>query len=228
MSRDSPQDLASLWGSAHVAQHTTLTIATPQPPAAAIASHDVYCANSPPSFAVSSAIRCAGSSMHVGALSQIHQHILECTLSDGPPLRSSFCRLEQTLAASSREAFVSNATAPSKSQEEVSRALRDGVGLRVEDEYRCSESGYSIDMLVQGTSPAASSAETSGGMQRWAVEFDGPSHFLARGSPNGATLLKRRHLQQLGYTLVVVPYWEWDRVQGREASEVQYLRGKLN
>ena len=51
MSRDSPQDLASLWGSAHVAQHTTLTIATPQPPAAAMPSHEVYCANSPPSFA---------------------------------------------------------------------------------------------------------------------------------------------------------------------------------
>jgi len=83
-------------------------------------------------------------------------------------------------------------------------------------------------MLVTGTSPSATSAEISGAVQRWVVEFDGPSHFLARGSPNGATLLKRRHLQQLGYTLVVVPYWEWNRVQGREASEVQYLRGKLN
>jgi len=171
---------------------------------------------------------CAGSSMDVVVLSQIHQHILECRLSNVPPLRSSFRRLEQTLAASSLEAFVSNATAPSKSQEEVSRALRDGVGLRVEDEYRCSESGYSIDMLVQGTSPAASSAETSGGVQRWAVEFDGPSHFLACGSPTGATLLKRRHLQQLGYTLVVVPYWEWDRVRGCVESELQYLRDKLD
>ena len=46
MSRDWP-DLGART-SAHVAQHTTLTIATPQPPAAAMASHDVYCANSPP------------------------------------------------------------------------------------------------------------------------------------------------------------------------------------
>jgi hypothetical protein len=45
MSRDWP-DLGART-SAHVAQHTTLTIATPQPPAAAMASHDVYCANSP-------------------------------------------------------------------------------------------------------------------------------------------------------------------------------------
>ena len=55
MSRDWP-DLGART-SAHVAQHTTLTIATPQPPAAAMSSHDVYCANSPPIFAVSSAIR---------------------------------------------------------------------------------------------------------------------------------------------------------------------------
>ena len=56
----------------------------------------------------------------------------------------------------------------------------------------------------------------------------GPSHFLACGSPTGATLLKHRHLRQLGYALVVVPYWEWGQVSGDEAAEVDYLRGKLD
>ena len=62
---------------------------------------------------------------------------------------------------------------------------------------------------------------------RW-LDLTGPSHFLACGSPSGATLLKHRHLRQLGYALVVVPYWEWDQVRGDEAAEVEYLRGKLD
>ena len=40
--------------------------------------------------------------------------------------------------------------------------------------------------------------------------------------------MKRWHLQQLGYTLVVVPYWEWSRVMGCADSELQYLRDKLD
>ena len=60
----------------------------------------------------------------------------------------------------------------------------------------------------------------------WAVEFDGPSHFLTSRAPTGATLLKRRHLELLGHALVSVPYWEWEAC--REAGEREkYLRGKL-
>ena len=55
----------------------------------------------------------------------------------------------------------------------------------------------------------------------------GPSHFLACGSTTGATLLKHRHLRQLGYALVVVPYWEWEQVCRDETSKVEYLQGKL-
>jgi hypothetical protein len=60
------------------------------------------------------------------------------------------------------------------------------------------------------------------------VEFDGPSHFLASRSPTGATLLKRRHLTLLGYQLVSVPYWEWEKVQGHNETEQAYLRDKLD
>ena len=160
-------------------------------------------------------------------LRQINQYLVQCRLGQDPRQRSTLCELEEVLGARCQAAVASATTVPSQSQQQVSTTFRDGMGLRVEDEYRCPDSGYSIDMLVQGTSPSATSAELSGDVRRWAVEFDGPSHFLACGSPNGATLLKRRHLQQLGYTLVVITYWEWDRVKGCEASEVQFLRDRM-
>jgi hypothetical protein len=97
--------------------------------------------------------------------------------------------------------------------------------LSVEDEVRCPKSGYSIDMRVHD-SALEIGGERGGGGGPWAVDFDGPSHFLASGAPTGATLLKRRHLQLLGHTLVSVPYWEWDSCKGSGERD-QYLRGKL-
>lgn len=44
--------------------------------------------------------------------------------------------------------------------------------------------------------------------------------------PLGPTLLKRRHLQSLGYKPVQVPHWEWT-VAGDEAQEVDYIQGEL-
>jgi hypothetical protein len=68
--------------------------------------------------------------------------------------------------------------------------------------------------------------ESISGGGAWAVEYDGPSHFLTSRAPTGATLLKRRHLQLLGHALVSVPYWEWDECKGSGDRE-RYLRGKL-
>ena len=56
-------------------------------------------------------------------------------------------------------------TAASGVQMHVSETLRV-MGLTVEDEFRCPHSGYSIDMLVHA------------GGSTFAVEFDGPTHFL--------------------------------------------------
>ena len=61
----------------------------------------------------------------------------------------------------------------------------------------------------------------------WAVEFDGPWHFLTSRAPNGATLLKRRHLELLGHALVSVPDWEWYTLRKGSGDREQYLRGKL-
>ncbi len=60
------------------------------------------------------------------------------------------------------------------------------------------------------------------GQLGWAIEFDGPSPFLACAckAPTGETLMKRRHVELLGYILVSVPYW-----QCRELSGMDVRRG---
>jgi hypothetical protein len=121
-------------------------------------------------------------------------------------------------------AFEGAQTNPSATQQQVSETLRH-MGLSVEDEVRCPKSGYSIDMRVHdSTLEIGGERSIRGGL--WAVEFDGPSHFLASGAPTGATLLKRWHLHVLGHALVSVPCWEWDRCKGACERE-QYLRDKL-
>ena len=94
------------------------------------------------------------------------------------------------------------------------------MGFCVHDEVICTQSGYSLDMLVPAKAAAvhghgadaSSSRETSPADSQFVVEFDGPTHFLAHGAPSGPTLTKQRHLQLLGYELVTVPFHEWTEV----------------
>jgi len=155
-------------------------------------------------------------------LCQLHQFFLWCSLE--PRLRVEAINNMRSLKAACRSAFECRETVPSATQQQVSETLRI-LGLSVELEVRCPKSGYSIDMLVHDNALEIGGERNSGGGS-WAVEFDGPSHFLASGAPTGATLLKRRHMQLLGHALVSVPYWEWDRCQGAGERE-KYLRGKL-
>jgi len=60
---------------------------------------------------------------------------------------------------------------------------------------------------------------------------DGPSHFAGR-DPTGATRLKRRQLQHLGWRLVSVPYWDWDAQEHANKStqhrqRCEYLESSL-
>jgi hypothetical protein len=164
------------------------------------------------------------------ALMQVHQYLVSCHLghSDLASQRASLLRLREALGGACQDEFVKSDMHPSKTQQHVRRALC-GMGLWVEEEARCPRSGYSIDMLVREPSPSADAHGESAARAtvEWAVEFDGPTHFLASRSPTGATLLKRRHLQLLGYRLVSVPFWEWAKVQGDKVSEETYLRSKL-
>jgi hypothetical protein len=163
-------------------------------------------------------------------LKQVHQYLLSCSLTypSRVPQRASLLELRRALGPSCQDELVRSEVHPSESQQHVRRALC-GMGLLVEEEARCPRSGYSIDLLArEPTSSADAHGESAArAIAEWAVEFDGPSHFLKTGSPTGATLLKRRHLQLLGYHLVSVPYWEWDKVRGDKASEETYLRSKI-
>ena len=126
-----------------------------------------------------------------------------------------------------RNAFASAFASPSRSQLLVSEALRHRLGLWVQDEYQCPRSGY-LDrhdrercVAIRKRARARQAPVLGGGVD------DGPDHLLACGSPTGATLLQHRLLKQMGYTIPVVSYWEWNQVCGDEASEAEYLRGKL-
>ncbi len=103
-------------------------------------------------------------------------------------------------------------------------ALR-GMGLSVEEEFRCPKSGYSIDMRVHDICVNAKSS--TGVAAGWAVEFDGTSYFLTSRLPVGGTLMKRRNLELLGYTVVSLPFWEWDQLTGSDEKK-EYLKGKLH
>ena len=111
------------------------------------------------------------------------------------------------------------------------------MGLTVEDEFWCPLSGHSIDIRVAESALSSSSGESTsvGGRECapsskvWAVEFDGPSHFLRPSrSPTGATVIKHRQLELLGYALVSVPSWEWDRLGKEDNARQEYLRARLS
>eukprot|EP00747_Dinoflagellata_sp_TGD_P079196 gnl/TRDRNA2_/TRDRNA2_160416_c1_seq3.p1 gnl/TRDRNA2_/TRDRNA2_160416_c1~~gnl/TRDRNA2_/TRDRNA2_160416_c1_seq3.p1 ORF type:complete len:168 (-),score=32.48 gnl/TRDRNA2_/TRDRNA2_160416_c1_seq3:72-575(-) len=112
-------------------------------------------------------------------------------------------------------AFVASQSFSSQLQNDVGAALCD-LGAQVEEEAVTGE-GYSIDALVVWHE------------LQFAVEVDGPSHFL-RGqdgsSINGPTLLKRRQLRALGWRVITVPYFEWSRLVGN-AERGEYLLQKL-
>ena len=82
--------------------------------------------------------------------------------------------LKGKLGQSCKAAFIGQPAKVSASQQKVSDTLR-GMGLLVEDEFRCPKSGYSIDMRVHEMCVNAKSSK--GADVGWAVEFDGAWHF---------------------------------------------------
>jgi hypothetical protein len=159
-------------------------------------------------------------------LCQLHQFFIACDIEEslGMRLPTSIHALKADLGAECNAAFLAAPAHPSAIQQQVSDTLR-GMGLSLVDEFRCPKSGYSIDMRVQDKRLQGTS--TGGDVDvGWAIEFDGPSHFLACKAPTGATLIKRRHLELLGYNLVSVTYWEWDGLSGMDQRR-KYLEAKL-
>jgi len=84
-------------------------------------------------------------------------------------------------------------------QEDVSLVLR-GLGVDHTVEFGVADGLFSVDIAVD-RSPAG---------PRVAIEVDGPYHFMVNANhPTGATILRRRLLTMLGWTVVSVPYHEF-------------------
>ncbi len=126
--------------------------------------------------------------------------------------------------------------------------------LRAHDGSSSSSSSSSISTLEAGERDSAGGGGECVVEAGWAVEYDGQCHFLAvetpgetlgeggvsrsagggtsrdscgvSAAPGGSTLIKRHQLELLGYTLVSVPFWEWESLPGRKERE-EYLRAKL-
>ena len=92
--------------------------------------------------------------------------------------------------------------------------------------------------------------------EKIAIEVDGPAHFISRidkytasstgyskrikgkleyqyswngdrQEMNGATALKDRLLNSLGWKVIHIPFWEWDAMGGDKSAEEDYCRGLL-
>jgi len=120
-------------------------------------------------------------------------------------------------------AFLLNASSQSSSSAsssdlhmDVSRVLGEGgLGLRHANEH-VTEEGFVLDVAVLAP-------DGGGGMVRLAIEVDGPSHFLHRTHGyTGSTLLKHRLLRRLGWTVLSVPYFDWNRLASDDAKH-EYL-----
>ena len=72
---------------------------------------------------------------------------------------------------------------------------------------------------------------------RIAIEVDGPFHFLGFGNSgrvvNGRTKMKTRLLKNLGWRVVRIPWFEWQRLEGSKGGswkekQVEYLKRKVS
>jgi len=105
-------------------------------------------------------------------------------------------------------------------QIEVCRALRR-LGLVVEMQVACIRSGLVLEILarLRGVDDAC-----------WVLDVEGHRHTLnCLWALKGAVLIKRRQIELLGYSLIILPEHEWMRAQGQGNSEADsYLRTKLH
>ena len=101
----------------------------------------------------------------------------------------------------------------SKGQREVGESLRR-LGISHELEHITADGLFSIDLAIVD--------------RRIAVEFDGPSHFTTNTlEPLGHTRLRDRLLSAMGWCVVSIPFFEWDRLQRTEQRDA-YVKHRVH
>jgi very-short-patch-repair endonuclease len=84
-----------------------------------------------------------------------------------------------------------------------------------------------LDMEQQTADTVIDIAAVTAGGVKLAVEVDGPSHFVQPGNQlDGQTQHRNRMLAACGYTVVSIPYWEWNGLPSKQ-QQVEYLQRKL-
>ena len=100
----------------------------------------------------------------------------------------------------------------SNGQREVGESLHR-LGIPHELEYITADGLFSIDLAIVD--------------RRTALEFDGPSHFTHDTlEPLGHTRLRDRLLSAMGWHVVSVPFFEWDKLHQPEQIDA-YVTQRL-
>ena len=59
------------------------------------------------------------------------------------------------------------------------------------------------------------------------IEADGPYHYYnSTHDVNATTLMKHRHLSELDWHVISIPYWEWQSLHTPKAKRL-YLKARL-
>ena len=132
--------------------------------------------------------------INIAELSQVHQYFVWCSVE--PRIGVEAINDMWSLKEKCREAFVCDIQQPSAAQQQVSEnCAKWGCRWRtrfaapsrgIPSTCSCKRGAWLLLLQEQIKVIIISSEGT------WAVEFDGPSHFLMSRAPTGATLLKRR------------------------------------
>ena len=102
----------------------------------------------------------------------------------------------------------------SNGQQEVETAYADWACRMSSIECITADGLFSIDLAIVH--------------RRTALEFDGPSHFTRNSlEPLGHTRLRDRLLSAMGWYVVSIPFFEWDRLHQPELMDA-YVKQRLS
>ena len=144
------------------------------------------------------------STVHLSQLLQAHlaSQFLGLGLITLPP--SMLKVAVKTYREEARKVTVSNG------QREVGESLRR-LGISHDLEYITTDGLFRIDLAIVD--------------RRIALEFDGPSHFTTNTlEPLGHTRLRDRLLSAMGWRVVSIPFFEWDRLQRTQERDAYVER----
>ncbi|CAJ1071357.1 FAST kinase domain-containing protein 3%2C mitochondrial-like [Xyrichtys novacula] len=161
----------------------------------------------------------------LGQLTQLHLSTsLECTHFRGPKLPYAF-HVKRLCSAD----LASETPTDGLFQRRVKRSLKQLLGGNFYSTRTLSPTGYIIDveMCLDENGYVLLPSEWEQNERRVALCLDGQSRFCS----NTPTLLgreatKRRHLLKMGYEVVQIPYFEFERLRSLE-EQVKYLHDKI-